>query len=78
MPTCCALRSVCMSACTVPHDRRWHEGRRFFACRCGARDETRGGGTPTLCWSCFAPDPVEWVPPAVARDRAMNTQRELF
>lgn len=44
----------------------WWEGRRFFACRCGARDEeTAERKLSSLdCWMCHAPDSMkEWWPP---------------
>lgn len=50
--------------------RPWHYGRRFWACHCGNRVETIDGSTITRCDGCNRTDMEEWVPPAVARDRA--------
>lgn len=50
----------------------WHDGRTFYACLCGARDERREDAPATLpCWSCGDGVMVQWVPPAVMADRAM-------
>lgn len=54
----------------------WHEGRTFYACMCGAQDE-RTKAHPehpvTLtCWNCKDGTMTQWVPPAVARERAAS------
>jgi len=54
--------------------RRWHEGRTFYACPCGAQSEL---GTEALvhpmaldCWHCDAQGSMaQWIPPAVKRER---------
>ena len=49
----------------------WHDGRTFYACDCGARDERTGDAPPTLpCWNCKGGIMAQWVPPAVAAERA--------
>lgn len=49
----------------------WYDGRTFFACPCGARDERTGGDQPRTiqCWSCKQKSARQWLPPAVARER---------
>jgi hypothetical protein len=49
----------------------WHDGRTFFYCHCGARDERTGDAAATLpCWNCKGGVMAQWVPPAVAAARA--------
>lgn len=48
----------------------WHDGRTFYACPCGWRDERTGDDAPaSLPCGCDG-SMAQWVPPAVARDRA--------
>jgi hypothetical protein len=48
----------------------WHDGRSFYACHCGARDERTRDAPPTVpCWNCKGGIMAQWVPPAVAADR---------
>jgi hypothetical protein len=49
----------------------WHDGRTFYQCGCGGRDERTGDAPPTLpCWNCKGGIMAQWVPPAVAAERA--------
>ncbi|WP_267395551.1 MULTISPECIES: hypothetical protein [unclassified Sphingomonas] len=50
----------------------WHEGRTFYFCDCGARDEHRDPEPPATlpCWNCKGGIMAQWVPPAVAAERA--------
>lgn len=53
------------------HEVAWHDGRTFYACLCGARDECTGDAPGSLpCWECRTRTMRQWVPPAVACDRA--------
>lgn len=50
----------------------WHAGRTFYACPCGARDESLDRDPPPVlaCWHCGKADwMTQWVPPAVKRER---------
>jgi hypothetical protein len=46
----------------------WHDGRTFYCCPCGAREERLGAAPATLpCDGCKGGIMAQWVPPAVAR-----------
>lgn len=52
----------------------WHEGRTFYACPCGARDEKTAADLvhPLAldCWGCKGTGSMaQWIPPAVKRER---------
>ena len=53
----------------------WHEGRAFYRCTCGARDERRSDQPQPETLPCWWPDcpetATQWVPPAVASERAL-------
>lgn len=51
---------------------RWHEGRTFYACPCGARHELTGDDAPLTvpCWQSHCGGTMaQWIPPAVKRER---------
>lgn len=49
----------------------WHDGRTFYQCGCGGRDERTGDAPPTQpCWNCEGGSMAQWVPPAVTAERA--------
>ena len=50
----------------------WHDGRTFYGCPCGNREERFGDDAPlTLpCDGCAGGIMAQWVPPAVAAERA--------
>lgn len=50
----------------------WHDGRTFYCCPCGNREERLGeGASATLpCDGCKGGIMAQWVPPAVAAERA--------
>ncbi|RYE90086.1 MAG: hypothetical protein EOO78_32145 [Oxalobacteraceae bacterium] len=52
----------------------WHDGRTFFCCPCGAREERLGAAPAVLsCIGCKGGIMAQWVPPAVAAERAAQT-----
>lgn len=48
----------------------WHDGRTFYACPCGWRDERTGDDAPASLPCGCGGSMAQWVPPAVARERA--------
>lgn len=55
----------------------WHDGRTFYGCPCSWRAEHIGDDAPlTLpCDGCKGGIMVQWVPPAVAAERAGGRKR---
>lgn len=47
----------------------WHDGRTFYYCPCGWREERTGDAPASLPCGCGG-RMAQWVPPAVARERA--------
>lgn len=48
----------------------WHDGRTFYACLCGWRDERIGDDAPASLPCACGGSMARWLPPAVARERA--------